>query len=159
VLKSHKLISSLALRNSYFGLRHGESLANIAGVISSSYRVGTSSHGLTEKGRQQSRDAAKHLINIISSTSLEHSDSKALREIFDNLVFVTSPFKRAHETAKECISALQSQLKVKQSFSSFRNDVKLTLYDDLRERWFGDLDAKHLLYYNRVWPVDMVSDR
>ena len=29
---------------------------------------------------------------------------------------------------------------------------------ELRERYFGDYDALPLIYYNKVWPIDTVSD-
>lgn len=41
------------LRNRYFGLRHGQSEANVMGVISSNPAVGTVTHGLTPLGRLQ----------------------------------------------------------------------------------------------------------
>ncbi len=46
------------LKNRYFALRHGESTANIAGIISSLPSTGTTTHGLTDKGRLQAREAA-----------------------------------------------------------------------------------------------------
>ena len=39
----------LNLKNKYFGLRHGESEANVEGVISSDGEVGSTIHGLTPK--------------------------------------------------------------------------------------------------------------
>ena len=29
---------------------------------------------------------------------------------------------------------------------------------ELRERYFGDYDALPLIFYNKVWPIDTVSD-
>ena len=39
------------LHNMYYGLRHGESMANLEGIISSDPGRGTTMHGLTETGR------------------------------------------------------------------------------------------------------------
>ena len=41
-----------ALHNKYYGLRHGESMANLEGIISSDPGRGTTIHGLTETGRK-----------------------------------------------------------------------------------------------------------
>ena len=38
------------LHNKYYGLRHGESMANLEGIISSDPGRGTTMHGLTETG-------------------------------------------------------------------------------------------------------------
>ena len=35
--------------------------------------------------------------------------------------------------------------------------LNIIVNNGLRERYFGDLDGKDLIYYNKVWPVDYVS--
>ncbi|MGE0489597.1 MAG: histidine phosphatase family protein [Vulcanimicrobiota bacterium] len=67
------------LRNSYFGLRHGQSLANLEQRIISAPEVGCQQYGLSELGHKQASGAANGL------------DPKAL--------FVSSDFLRAHQTA------------------------------------------------------------
>lgn len=48
------------LANRYFGMRHGESLANVAGVIVSSIETDRSGdYGLSERGRRQAAAAAR----------------------------------------------------------------------------------------------------
>jgi hypothetical protein len=46
------------LKNRYFALRHGQSTANVEGVISSLPALGIASHGLTPLGVEQARSAA-----------------------------------------------------------------------------------------------------
>jgi broad specificity phosphatase PhoE len=48
----------------YFALRHGQSEANIEGIISSDPVGGTIKHGLTASGRAQARAAATQLIEV-----------------------------------------------------------------------------------------------
>ena len=48
------------LRNRYIGLRHGQSEANVAGIISSDPKIGSETHGLTALGRFQGRIASTH---------------------------------------------------------------------------------------------------
>lgn len=65
--------------NQYFVMRHGESENNAKDVMSSDKKA---AYGLTEKGKGQSRDAAKHL------------RAKNITRIY------TSPVRRAKETAE-----------------------------------------------------------
>jgi hypothetical protein len=50
------------LKNRYFAMRHGQSTANVEGVISSLPAVGTTTHGLTPLGVEQARSAAPQVI-------------------------------------------------------------------------------------------------
>eukprot|EP00960_Hanusia_phi_P061178 764767-Hanusia_phi.AAC.5 len=50
-----------ALKNVYFGIRHGHSVNNLEELISSSPPVGTSMHPLTEQGVTQAREAGRVL--------------------------------------------------------------------------------------------------
>lgn len=79
------------LRNKYFGLRHGESMANIANIISSDPVRGSQMHGLTITGKIQARRAAGLLIEEVK------------RENLKNLVILSSNFTRARETATETL--------------------------------------------------------
>jgi broad specificity phosphatase PhoE len=47
------------LRNNYLLMRHGESEANVSGVIVSDPATGCDRFGLTEQGLQQISDSAK----------------------------------------------------------------------------------------------------
>ncbi|QBG48141.1 histidine phosphatase family protein [Verrucomicrobia bacterium S94] len=71
-----------ALKNIYYGFRHGQSRANVEGIIVSDPAVGTVEYGLTEEGRRQVR------------ASVAASDFDA-----ETLIF-SSDFRRARETAE-----------------------------------------------------------
>lgn len=85
------LKSITKFQNKYFVLRHGESLANVQGIIISKPENGLTGYGLSAHGRQQ----------VI--------DSLVLNQCLDNrTVIFASDFKRAKETAE----IVQSILKV-----------------------------------------------
>lgn len=77
------------LKNTYYAFRHGQSRANVEGVIISDPAVGTVDYGLTEEGRRQVAE------------SLESAG------VFDehSLIF-SSDFLRARETAEIIQEAL-----------------------------------------------------
>jgi broad specificity phosphatase PhoE len=126
-----------ALRNSYIGLRHGESFGNVLGVISSHPVQGTLIHGLTEKGREQARSAAADLLRAIDGPVN-----------VKDLVIMTSNFTRARETSAEVVDAICSIVG-----GGLTN--KIVIEPALRERWFGDLDNTIITNYNKVWPADL----
>jgi len=142
------------LKNCYFGLRHGQSEANVEGIISSDPAVGTIKHGLTLDGRLQARRAATRLIDMVG------------RERLDRLFFYSSDFTRAWQTAEEALSAVKNVIEYESSLF-YPDRVELARVPDslagvartplLRERWFGSLDGKALRNYQHVWPRDLVS--
>jgi bisphosphoglycerate-dependent phosphoglycerate mutase len=171
--RSVKIKRPATLRNTYFGLRHGESEANMEGIISSNPVIGTTIHGLTKTGRVQARRAATALIEAIGRQNLK------------DCVFYSSDFTRARETAEEAIKTMKQIMEYeesplthpaaaggdqnggdKSSNGSYKSsdlygatttfEIVTTLA--LRERYFGELDAAPLIFYNKVWPVDRVSD-
>ncbi|CAN0292613.1 unnamed protein product [Ascophyllum nodosum] len=161
------------LRNKYYALRHGQSVANMEGIISSNPDVGAAKHGLTSNGRAQARAAATALIELVG------------RERLDSLVFISSGYLRARQTAEECRAALQNILsferqvtwsggqgddaKVDETISVEGKDQTgwlerhggydvsptLLIRPELRERFFGELDGTILVNYNKVWPEDV----
>lgn len=70
-------------KNRYYAFRHGQSRANVEGVIISDPSVGTVSYGLTEEGRRQAESGAAELNGLVS-----------------DLLIVSSDFLRAAETAE-----------------------------------------------------------
>lgn len=129
------------LRNRYIGLRHGQSLSNVEGVISSDPELGVVGHGLTALGVDQARQSAKPLLELIGQEGLRDT------------VFISSDFLRARQTAEECIATMREIL------GSESNSIKVFqdgsgIDNSIRERFFGELDAKSLVEYNKVWPVD-----
>lgn len=128
------------LKNNYYLLRHGQSTANVAGIISSSRNLAYSKkHGLTPLGYQQGIEASGKLIEL-----LKQSDKQ-------KVLFVSSPFARALETAEACLEGLSVK---KEDLSEFEIDTDIKVNDDLMERYFGKLDGEALYTYSYVWPVD-----
>ena len=87
------------LKNRYFIMRHGRSLANEQGLIVSAPRNGLTGYGLSEKGRQQIRTSlkAQSLLNsdtlIIASDFLRTRESASLAAQILN----TSPIRTCEE--------------------------------------------------------------
>lgn len=129
------------LRNRYIGLRHGQSLSNVEGIISSNPELGPVKHGLTELGVDQARQSASPLLELIGRDGLRDT------------VFISSNFLRARQTADIAIAGIGQNLGSELVSQGILED-RLRIDDGLRERFFGDLDAQSLVEYNKVWPVD-----
>lgn len=152
------------LRNRYFGLRHGQSEANLEGIISSDPAVGTVKHGLTPLGRLQARRVGTRLVDLVG------------RDALRTLYFYSSDFTRARQTAEETLSAINNIVDFEARLAedldlpaeereAIPTEAKLLpglsagvrITPLLRERFFGEFDATTLLNYNQVWPRDLVS--
>lgn len=68
------------LRNRYFGLRHGESEANVAGIILSDPREGVPRWGLTARGREQVRDSVRACAALDREAIIYSSDFARARD-------------------------------------------------------------------------------
>ena len=109
-------LHAASLKNRYYAFRHGESLANVEGIIVSDPSVGTAMYGLSERGRQQvARSAAE------------------LGALDADPVIVASDFKRTVETAEIIRSVL--------AVDSVRLDPRLR--ERFFGRWDG---ASHSCY-------------
>ena len=75
------LLTLTTLKNQYFIMRHGQSMANVEGIIVSTPENGISNYGLSNTGKEQVRKS-------ISSQTLD-----------EKLKIISSDFKRAHESA------------------------------------------------------------
>lgn len=138
----NQLLCVDSLGHSYCALRHGQSLANTAKIISSDPAISTVQHGLSEFGHQQVQesaiDFAKHVLPLIQ----QHQ--------YCGVALVSSDFKRAKETA--------------QHFANACIDVNIPLYQDkviletrLRERNFGELNGGSDSKYQDVWDIDITN--
>lgn len=137
-------LSQESLRNKYYLLRHGQSTANIAEIISSSRSLAyTNRHGLTNLGYTQGVDSSNELLDILERAAHDGEE----------VVFVSSPFARAYQTAQACIDGLANQ---KDRLKGLRLKVskKIQIHDNLVERYFGRLDGQALYTYSYVWPLD-----
>ncbi len=72
-------IKNLKLHNTYYGLRHGESYANLSRIIVSNPAIGINKYGLTSKGREQVLNSVLNA-NLPSTTVIVSSDFKRTRE-------------------------------------------------------------------------------
>lgn len=156
-VKNNEIVSSMPpplptpLRNHFYLLRHGQSTANVANVISSARSLMYSDkHGLTELGEQQGRNAADQMKTLL----LLNDDSKTKK-----LTFYSSPFARARQTAQACLdSILETNDKIKDAgMSDWKVTEEVLLNDGLIERYFGRLDDTDIRTYSYVWPVDMLN--
>ncbi len=82
------------LLNRYWGLRHGESEANVAGIVLSDPARGVDGYGLTARGREQVR-------RTVAAADL----SRPVRVI-------TSDFARARQSADEAAALLEARVEV-----------------------------------------------
>ena len=140
LLLSREKVASF--KNSYIGFRHGQSHANIAGIISSDFEIGVNGpHGLTPTGETQAKGAIGELFKAVGgSEKFERGD----------VAFIASPFSRARQTAQLAATEIEKNLGRK---------VDIEIVDGLRERYFGEFDQRALIYYNKVWPVDQIDSQ
>ena len=140
------------LKNHYYLLRHGQSTANVEGIISSARSLaGSTKHGLTLLGIEQGRNSAPSLIDFIEQ-DLNDDDTISTKEVY----FYSSPFARAKETAEQCLAGMRANEIAKRIEElGLKVNKEVILNDGLMERYFGRLDGTELLTYAYVWPVDM----
>lgn len=134
------------LKNTYYLLRHGQSTGNVAGVISSSRTMARNDeHGLTNRGYQQGRESAEQLLQLLKEGGKK------------KVVFYSSPFARARQTAQACLDGLNEDWMSEVEAMGLDVQQDIILVDDLMERYFGKLDAEKLYTYAYVWPNDLFN--
>ena len=119
------------LRNRYVAVRHGESEANVAHVISSNPKIGCENHGLTEYGRTQVLNNSRIFLGQNSST--------------EEMIIISSDFRRARETAEILAAVIGEQV---------GKNLSIKLDQRLRERFFGIFDGKNDQFYEEIWKTD-----
>jgi glucosyl-3-phosphoglycerate phosphatase len=116
------------LNNQYFVLRHGQSNANISGIVLSHLEEGKKEEwSLTAVGESQVENSVKKakVDNLLGSDTIIYS----------------SPFSRCKKSAEIAKKILE-----------VNNDI---VFDDrLRERWFGDWEKTDNSAYQKVWDED-----
>ena len=117
------------LRNSYYALRHGRSVANDQELIVSHPDDGVPHYGLSDEGRRQ---VARAIEAAMRDDALD-----------ETTLVISSDFARARESAEIARAIL--------------NTPDLTVTPLLRERFFGAWDKQHNSNYEHVWADDMVS--
>ncbi|CAJ1961581.1 unnamed protein product [Cylindrotheca closterium] len=137
------------LKNKYYFLRHGLSTANVAEVISSDRSLAYSNrHGLTPKGYEQGMASAKELLDALEEEGVAAGDK---------VVFLSSPFARAKQTAMACLDGLaepENQERLRNEFGDLEISSKILMENRLMERYFGRLDNEAIYTYSYVWPLD-----
>lgn len=121
-------LSAAKLRHRYMALRHGQSTANVAGIVSSNPAVATVDHGLTELGREQAAGAVGALAAGLTWGGGRGGPT--------HVVVYSSDFTRAWETAEIFCAGLREE---------WAATGKLVIgpcrEPRLRERWFGEFDG------------------
>jgi len=114
------------LRNRYFVMRHGESKANLAGIIIASPENGLKAdYGLTERGIiQAERSAEQSSLGVMT-------------------IIYSSDFSRAWQTAETVARVVGA--------------APPHAATALRERHFGEFEARSNVHYEDVWNDDAVD--
>lgn len=122
------LESRLFLRNRYFIMRHGQSVANVIGKVVSDPKNGVSEYGLSVEGKEQVR--------------LSVEQQRAQDTFSSQTIIQCSDFLRCRETASIVCTALAT--------SPAQVDIRL------RERFFGVFEgALSFEGYLRTWAEDL----
>jgi broad specificity phosphatase PhoE len=142
-LRSNALLELPKLSMQYFVLRHGQSLANVEGIISSDPSISTVQHGLSEAGQAQARKAGQDVCQQLAGK---------------RVAIWSSDFLRARETAQHVADAI-----LKPSHTH-EHEHGVSLYQDqvlletrLRERFFGTLNGGPDSEYPSVWKYDALD--
>lgn len=116
------------LHNEYFILRHGQSRANMSGIILSHPEEGAKKeYTLTPEGEAQVKNSVE--------------EAKAEGLLGSDTIIYSSPFSRCRRTAE-----------IAKEVFGVSNEI---IFDDrLRERWFGDWEKTHDSNYQKVWDID-----
>ncbi|KAL7545575.1 hypothetical protein ACHAWF_008923 [Thalassiosira exigua] len=136
---ANHLIQRTSLAQSYYALRHGQSLANVAKIISSDPKISTVQHGLSDLGKEQARAAGESFAAEYASHSNDNCQGIAI---------FSSDFTRARETASIFAEALAHS-----EIPLYTGDI--VLEKRLRERYFGELNGGSDVRYQEVWDVDV----
>tara|TARA_R110001592_G_scaffold171117_4_gene409260 strand:- start:27034 stop:27639 length:606 start_codon:yes stop_codon:yes gene_type:complete len=115
------------LQNTYFAMRHGQSEANVAGIIASDPAIGCNKYGLTDIGKQQAAQSVQNTVELKSEVRIIGSD-----------------FLRTKETAEIAYRLLQTKYPIQYS-------------TQLRERFFGELNGLGDHHYQDVWTLDKAN--
>ncbi len=130
------------LKNTYYGLRHGESEANIISKIVSNPKIGTKQYGLTVKGGIQVK-------NTIQKSRIQK-----------DIIIYCSDFLRTKQTAKVVSSLLNQQkihtsIRLRERFFGIFDEKNSSNYNKI---WAGDQKDSFQTEHN-VESVDNVRKR
>lgn len=117
------------LRNTYYAVRHGRSLANLEERIVSHPDEGVAAYGLCAEGREQIARAVE--------------EARRIYGLDRSTLIVSSDFARTRETAEIAASML--------------GVPTMITTPQLRERFFGGWDKHHTSNYHHVWSGDLAN--
>ena len=149
---SFPVVLPRAFRNEYYALRHGQSLANVAGIIVSNPEIACVDYGLSDTGRQQAHRAGKDVVQTFVEQHQQNNNQR--RSKCRGLVIVSSDFLRAKETAQHVLEAVQNETVAR--IPVYHNQVLYVPW--LRERRFGDWDGTKDANYAKVWQDDVAGN-
>lgn len=115
------------LKNRYYALRHGKSLANEKKLIISSPEEGLKMYGLSNSGKEEVIKSVREAIgdNLLGTST----------------IILSSDFLRSLETAEIAKKIIGAK--------------KITLSQNLRERYFGNWDKTNNCNYQKAWDKDI----
>lgn len=152
VLFENHLQDQSSLHQRYFALRHGQSLANVAGIIASDPAVACHKYGLSPVGREQAAEAGRDLVDRLMSLPMKDDGNDKDDVSPAGVVIVTSDLLRAKETAEIVAEAVRLQAA---TLALYTNNVIVDTR--LRERAFGSWDGQNDRHYYDVWKDDIVN--
>ena len=139
----NRLEDITSLNNEYFALRHGQSLANVAGIIASNPKIACHKYGLSNAGKEQAKKAGRDVIEQYTNSSSSH---------YEGILILTSDLLRAKETADIVFQQIVKDPSID------NHQVKIVLMETrLRERNFGEWDLQGDTHYQDVWQDDVLD--
>jgi broad specificity phosphatase PhoE len=143
------------LKNHYFALRHGQSLANVGGIIASNPDVACASYGLSDVGKQQAEKAGLAVVEKYMACVEDATATAAGLPLSPptGIAIVTSDLLRAKETAEIVATAVRnSNTTSSTTIPLYKNGIVIDTR--LRERGFGTWDGGSDIHYQDVWNDD-----
>lgn len=137
----HALWDRSTLLHDVCVLRHGQSQANVQGLIASDPSIANHQFGLSQVGQEQARQAGKDVVAFYQREGGNH---------YHGVCLLSSDLLRAKETAQAVHDAL-----VEHHIPLVRHHVIIEA--GLRERWFGAWDMSSDENYQRVWKDDALD--
>lgn len=147
------------LDNDFVVLRHGQSEANVAGVIASNPEIACARYGLSVTGIVQAAAAGQRIVELYHRGPKENAKPES---VYQGLAVVASDFRRARETAE----AVQQAAVAAGDISLYQQDDDddgdrgsggVVLDVRLRERGFGAWDGGSDTNYRTVWEDDRLD--
>lgn len=138
---NNKLEDISSLRNEYYALRHGQSMANVANIIASNPEMACTNYGLSQiVGQGQAIKAGDSVVEEFQKCPKKYR----------GILILASDLLRARETGEIVADA------VKQASIPLHTD-SVVIETRLRERGFGEWDGGSDEHYQDVWNDDAID--